>query len=74
MSRAARTALLSLALGAAALLAAACATEIGGARISARVATRIPGYVYQGGDGAPHQIEPIDPKGDALFFIVRGRY
>ena len=74
MSRAAKTALLFLALALTALLQTACATNIGGARISARIGTRIPGYVYAGGDGTPHQIEPVDPSGDALFLIVRGRY
>ena len=74
MSRAAKTALVLVSLAAAALLAVGCATDIGGARISARIGTRIPGHIYQKGDGTAYQIETIDPPGDALFFIVRGRY
>jgi hypothetical protein len=73
MNRAARTTL-ALFLLAAALLAAGCATEIGGARVSARVGTRIPGQIVQNGDGTAYQIDKIDPRGDAVFFIVRGRY
>jgi len=74
MNRAGRTVTVLLALAAALLLSVACATDIGRARVSARVGTRIPGYVYQGADGTPHQIEPIDPEGDAVFLILRGRY
>lgn len=57
-----------------ALLFSACATDIGGARVTARVGTRLPGYIWSSADGEAHQIEPVDPSGDTLFFIVRGRY
>jgi len=74
MGRAAKIALVLALLALAALLQVACATNIGGARISARVGTRIPAHIYQNGDGTAYQIEAIDPPGDALFLIVRGRY
>jgi len=72
MSRLGRIVFFLLAL--AALISTACATNVGSARVSARIGTRIPGTVYSGADGTPHQIEPVEPRGDALFLIVRGRY
>lgn len=56
------------------LLAASCATEIAGVRISARPATRIPGTVYQDVDGTTRQIPAVDPSGDTVFIVVRARY
>ena len=64
----------TIVLAAVTLLAAGCATEIGGVRVSARPATRIPGTVYRDVDGTARQIPAVDPKGNAIFFIVRGRY
>ena len=71
---AARRILVGVLLAALAAAASGCVREIGGARVSARVGTRIPGVVYSQGDGTPAQIEPVDPPGDAVFLIVRGRY
>jgi hypothetical protein len=73
MTRAAKTAFAVLA-AAAVLLAAGCATDLGGARVSARLGTRIPGQIVQNGDGTAYQIDRIDPPGNTIFFIVRGRY
>jgi hypothetical protein len=74
MSRAAKIAFAFISLAAAALVIAGCATDIGGARVSARVGTRIPAAIYQNGDGTAYQIEAIDPPGSSFFLIVRGRY
>jgi len=58
----------------AALLLSGCSTTIGGVRLSGRVGTRIPGGFIADGDGDPQWVPPIEPPGDSLFVIVRGRY